>query len=51
MRGATHAAVCAPLPLAGGVGGGDGSFQRFFHVSPSPSPSRKREGNLKERLA
>ncbi len=51
MRGYPDAAVCAPLPLAGGVGGGAGSFQRFFHVSPSPSPSRKREGNLKETIA
>ncbi len=47
MRGYPHAAVCAPLPLAGGAG----SFRRFFHVSPSPSPSRKREGNLKETIA
>ena len=37
--------TCAPLPLAGGVGGGAERVQRFFHVSPSPNPSREREGS------
>ena len=34
----------APLPLAGGVGGGPVHATPTFDI-PSPSPSRKREGN------
>jgi hypothetical protein len=38
-------AICAPLPLAGGVGGGP-EMESFPPMdSPSPNPSRKREGN------
>ncbi len=40
-------AVIAPLPLAGGVGGGpDLRESRNLPVAPSPNPSRKREGNI-----
>ncbi|QCB43770.1 glycine--tRNA ligase subunit beta [Sphingomonas sp. PAMC26645] len=36
----------APLPLAGGVGGGpDATTTAAFEASPSPDPSRKREGS------
>ncbi len=35
----------APLPLAGGVGGGTDVEAVLRGCSPSPSPSRKREGN------
>ena len=42
---AESATTCAPLPLAGGGGGGAETVQRFFHVTPSPNPSRKREGS------
>ncbi len=36
----------APLPLAGGVGGGpDATTTAAFEASPSPAPSRKREGS------
>jgi hypothetical protein len=37
--------ACAPLPLAGGVGGGIDVEAVLRGCSPSPSPSRKREGN------
>ncbi|WP_084583558.1 excinuclease ABC subunit UvrA [Sphingomonas azotifigens] len=48
----TVAELSAPLPLAGGVGGGavreaPQTFAVEAPDSPSPSPSRKREGNLK----
>jgi hypothetical protein len=36
--------LCIPLPLAGGVGGGH-VMQMCRIDSPSPNPSRKREGN------
>jgi glycyl-tRNA synthetase beta chain len=36
----------APLPLAGGVGGGpDATTTAAFEANPSPDPSRKREGS------
>ncbi len=36
----------APLPLAGGVGGGpDTTTTAAFEANPSPDPSRKREGS------
>ena len=36
----------APLPLAGGVGGGHVARRPFLSWnSPSPNPSRKREGD------
>ena len=34
----------SPLPLAGGVGGGLVTFADHIDT-PSPNPSRKREGN------
>ncbi len=36
----------SPLPLAGGVGGGPVSLADFCDT-PSPNPSRKREGKQK----
>ncbi len=38
-------AIFAPLPLAGGVGGGPVMEGASLADMPSPSPSRKREGN------
>ena len=35
----------APLPLAGGVGGGTDVEEAQRRSIPSPSPSRKRKGN------
>ncbi len=38
--------IISPLPLAGGVGGGNVSIGELPSLDrPSPSPSRKREGN------
>ncbi len=37
--------VLSPLPLAGGVGGGPVSSEGTVDGMPSPSPSRKREGD------
>ncbi|SNS46244.1 valine--tRNA ligase [Sphingopyxis indica] len=37
--------VLSPLPLAGGVGGGPVSDERATEDTPSPNPSRKREGD------
>ena len=37
--------VLSPLPLAGGVGGGPVSGEAMADDMPSPSPSRKREGD------
>ncbi|MFA6123641.1 excinuclease ABC subunit UvrA [Sphingomonas sp.] len=44
----TVAALSAPLPLAGGAGGGADkeARQSFSGDMPSPSPSRKREGGM-----
>ncbi|ONF97242.1 ribonuclease R family protein [Sphingomonas jeddahensis] len=36
----------APLPLAGGVGGGPVDIDRTLADKPSPSPSREREGDI-----
>ena len=44
-RRSASAALTAPLPLAGGVGGGAVTERRRIAGSPSPNPSRKREGN------
>jgi hypothetical protein len=37
----------SPLPLAGGVGGGlvYSTDHTDYHDTPSPNPSRRREGN------
>ncbi len=43
--GEHESGACAPLPLAGGVGGGTDVEAVLRVCSPSPSPSRKREGN------
>ncbi len=40
-----EAGAFAPLPLAGGVGGGTDVEAALRGCSPSPSPSRLREGN------
>ncbi|TPG49842.1 ribonuclease R family protein [Sphingomonas glacialis] len=46
MVDAHHAALTAPLPLAGGVGGGPVSAgDDEVEARPSPNPSRKREGD------
>jgi glycyl-tRNA synthetase beta chain len=44
-------AVSAPLPLAGGVGGGDSPPASINQDDPTPSPSRKREGSSLAALA
>jgi len=42
----------SPLPLAGGAGGGCVvSLQNLWNDTPSPNPSRKREGNKIPRSA
>jgi len=39
-------AVTSPVPLAGGAGGGEAlSLRASFVDSPTPNPSRKREGS------
>ena len=43
LAGVSLASIASPLPLAGGVGGGPVSSP--LSDIPSPSPSRKREGN------
>jgi excinuclease ABC subunit A len=43
----TVADLASPLPQAGGVGRGPVDPESFSADSPSPNPSRKREGNLK----
>ncbi|AJP74592.1 glutamyl-tRNA synthetase [Sphingomonas hengshuiensis] len=49
--GAAPPAARAPLPLAGGVGGGNETIPRALSVIPSPSPSRKRKGGEEGRLS
>ncbi|MBA3940039.1 MAG: bifunctional phosphopantothenoylcysteine decarboxylase/phosphopantothenate synthase [Sphingopyxis sp.] len=53
IKAAIEAALSSPLPLAGGVGGGPVASlvlplddSRFSTDTPSPSPSRKREGHI-----
>jgi phosphopantothenoylcysteine decarboxylase / phosphopantothenate---cysteine ligase len=46
IKEAIDAALSSPPPLAGGVGRGFVSFSRRSADTPSPSPSRKREGDL-----
>ncbi|WP_353204236.1 RNB domain-containing ribonuclease [Sphingomonas sp.] len=41
-----HSASKTPLPLAEGVGGGPVEISPLSDNSPSPNPSRKREGDL-----
>ncbi len=43
-------AASSPLPLAGGVGGGPVTSAASREDSPTPSPSRKREGSRRPRV-
>jgi RHH-type proline utilization regulon transcriptional repressor/proline dehydrogenase/delta 1-pyrroline-5-carboxylate dehydrogenase len=47
----TARAVSAPLPLAGGAGGGPVNFSGALADKPSPNPSRKREGEVAQAIS